>query len=190
MCCPPRLPRLFLIYNFSDNRAKGDSDMLHTRPASATGDRTSAFPSDPDSRSSGADNHVHAMLQKIGLLAARYERNVAGLIKLRKCDTSSRPNYEEVPHVRGRKTPRSTFGFEVQNGCRMRPNLNGRVRHSQNPGSFTRATANDGRLSVTTTTKMEPFRTMEAHATAWKRKVKRREEVSRFSLKIGSVLVR
>ncbi|CAM9297218.1 unnamed protein product [Ascophyllum nodosum] len=153
------------------------------RPSSAgvKGKQELDYLSDP-----GADSSVeHALLYRIGLLAAQHSRNVEALQRLRSAaprdawangHNLSTP-HERSPHrvqnskiwspegnTRSRSVHGATWGFKVPEG---------ETESRRCPKRVT-ASAESSRKRVPTV--MKPFQAMEVHTIAWKKRVQQQKE--------------
>lgn len=159
--------------------------MLYPRPLSA-GAKFSRRPDTLVSNPNGDGELKQALLHKIGLVAAHHARNVEALHRLRRAaptkawgdDTNFPRRDEATSPVRGSRRLSSmddsklnTTGATHRVFTALRRDLRGRR-------SFSRVTASTGMLRKHEPTFVEPFRSMETHAAAWKRKIRQQEEAS------------
>lgn len=162
--------------------------MVHPRPASAgaRGRRTCTASSSYGGYGEGQVQQ--ALLHKIELLAVRHARNVDALQRLKRSaltkewedDIDLSPANRAVNQVgSSRRRPstgdirgRSTGGLFEEHTV-PRP-------HSERRRSFTRIVSSTKSSWTNEPTVVKPFRSMEAHAAAWKRKLRQQEEVGSF----------
>lgn len=146
--------------------------MMRPRPVSAG----KSFPTAQRTSTNCKPNIEQALLHKIGLLAEHHARNVQALHALR--STSNPPTAWE-----GVGDPPPPFESVSPGRTRRRVSndeskMNGARRARQPPSrAFTRVTTSDRSSWRNKPTVVEPFRGMEAHATAWKRKMRKYDEV-------------
>lgn len=136
-----------------------------------------------------------ALLQKIGLLAEQHARNVEALHRLRgiapreawsdgdnlvplnqarSAHQLSRPwSPNDYQHHQHHHHPRTRSANKMRRGCTTPKQA------FDGHGCFTRVTALTGRSWKREPTVVKPFRSMESHAMAWKRKKQQQEEASR-----------
>lgn len=185
--------------------------MVYPRPASAgaRGRRPCTATLNPDGHGEGQVQQ--ALLHKIELLAIRHARNVDALQRLRGSPRSGRrsaptnaweddgdlrksallpPSDRAANHVEGGRRRPSTGDGKSRRACGLleentvtRPH-SARSNSERHSRSYTRAVSSTKSSWKNEPTVVKPFRSMEAHATAWKRKARQRDEVgqTRFPL--------
>lgn len=148
--------------------------MVRPRPVSAG----KSLPTAPPISTYHEPRIEQALLHKIGLLAEHHERNAQALRALRSISTPPTawagvvdppPPYETVSPGRTKRRVVSNDKPKMNRACPARPSPS---------RAFTRVTASSGQAPWRNKpTVVEPFHGMETHATAWKRKMRRFEEV-------------
>lgn len=167
--------------------------MVYPRPASAGARSRRSCTASSNAGGYGEGQVQQALLNKIELLAVRHARNVDALQRLRSSaptkawedDTRLPPPDRAVDRVEsGRRRPstgdirgRRTGGL-FEGHTVPRPN-------SERRRSFTRVVSSTKSSWKNEPTVVEPFRSMEVHAAAWKRKVRQREEVSQIQFPLN-----
>lgn len=177
--------------------------MIYPRPASTSkrGRRSHTASSNPDDYGKGQEQQ--ALLDKIELLAIRHARNVDALQRLRGSPRSGRhsaptntwedggdlrtrtlpPSYLPLNRVESGKRRPSTGDGRSRSACGLfeentvtRPS-SARSNYERHRRSYTRVISSTKSSWKNEPTVVKPFRSMEAHASAWKRKVRQQDEV-------------
>lgn len=162
--------------------------MFRPRPVSAGARESRPYHYDSIPEYCDATRVEQTLLHKIELLADRHAKNVQALDILR----SSAPTrawtddgIEESSHYLAARRVRERSALNPKDDYKLRSTRQAhgvRMESQINPWSsrsFTRVTAPTARSSNREPTVVEPFRSMETHATAWKRKIAQQEEASR-----------
>lgn len=159
--------------------------MVYPRPASAGARGRQTGTASSSTGGYGEGQVQQALLHKIELLAVRHARNVDALQRLRSSaptkeledDIDLSPTNRAVNQVKSSRRRPSTgdirgrrTGGLFEEHTVPRPN-------SERRRSFTRIFSSTKSSWKNKPTVVEPFRSMEAHAAAWKRKLRQQEEV-------------
>lgn len=162
--------------------------MSQPRPVSAGARESRPYHYDSLPEYCDATRVEQTLLHKIELLADRHAKNVQALDILRSSaptrawtdiDIDESSSYSAARRVRGRSALNPKDDYKLRS---TRHAHGVRIESQRNPWSsrsFTRVTAPTARSPNREPTVVEPFRCMETHATAWKRKIAQQEEASR-----------
>lgn len=147
---------------------------MRPRPVSAG----KSFPTAPPISTYREPRIEQSLLHKIGLLSEHHARNVQALHALRSTCTppTAWAGVVDSPQPHESVSPGRTKRRELPND---ESKMNRACAARQSPRlAFTRVTTSSNQTPWRNKpTVVEPFRGMETHATAWKRKMRRYEEV-------------
>lgn len=173
--------------------------MVYPRPASSgvRGRWSCTASSNPGGY--GEAQVQQALLHKIELLAVRHARNVDALQRLRSSNTRTPVTQTSAWEDDGDLAPPDRAVDRVENSRRRPSTDHGRGRSSSGLfdeymvprptsarcRSYTRVVSSTKSSWKNEPTVVKPFRSMEAHAAAWKRKVRQREEVGQRRISLN-----
>lgn len=162
--------------------------MLHPQPPPGWGKGKTPQKTLLETAPWGGRQVEQVLLHKIGLLAAQHSRNAETLHRLRSSksikastdDTDLPPRYETISPARSSKRWLSKDDFKMNDMPETCLEFLPTHKYPFKRRSFTRVTASSGSCWKHTPTVVKPFRSMETHTTAWKRKIRQQEEASRM----------
>lgn len=162
------------------------ASMVYPRPASAGARGRRSCPASSNPGGYGEGQAQQALLHKIKLLAVRHARNVDALQRLRNSaplkawedDTDLPPPDRAVNRAESSRRRPSTGGIRGRSTGGLFEDHTAPRPHDDSRRRITRVVSSTKSSWKNEPTVVEPFRSMEAHAAAWERKIRQREEVS------------
>lgn len=172
--------------------ADGKSWMLHGRPSFSDARHSSPFTGSLNQVPGGRHQTEKELLHKIELLSEYHARNVKALDRLRRSapievwgkDTEPPMHHKAIGLSADNTRRHSSDSASSDDECRESNTFVAPRPVSRSRRGSIRVLASSGSSSNRQVTVVEPFRSMETHTIAWKRKIREQDEVGRMNVHI------